>query len=149
FIVSNALKADDAQADAWRRQGFTAHLVAPSDGYLVGQSALVSLSNAAAREAVVRSPVAMHAALRTFGAGYPRSLMGVVAHTRQTLLDAGHYQRTWAAYEKSGRSGRRPPVDPGLESLGQVLDGKLPVVFEADTRDSIHRALDFAEEFRL
>ena len=97
----------------------------------------------------MRSPVALHAAFRANGGEYPRVLMGFMAHFRQTLLDAGHYQRVWAAYEKSGRAGRRPPLDPALAELSQALEGKIPVVFEADTRDEINRALDMAQEFHL
>jgi imidazolonepropionase-like amidohydrolase len=149
FLVRNALRTEEEQADHWRSIGFTAHLVAPDGGTIVGQSALVSLSGSPPREAVLRSPVAMHTAFRTFGPEYPRVLMGVVAHCRQTLLDAGHYQRTWDAFEKGGRVGRRPPLDPALAELGVALDRKLPMVFEADTQDSIHRALDFAQEFHL
>src|SRR5207302_7679247 len=114
-----------------------------------GQSALVSLSGAPPREAVLRAPVALHAASRSPGPDYPRVLMGFIAHCRQTLLDAGHYQRAWEAYEKAGRVGRRPPLDPALAELGAALSGKRAVVFEADSRDEIHRALDFAEEFNL
>jgi imidazolonepropionase-like amidohydrolase len=152
FAVNQALKADEDQADSWRRTGFTAHLIAPTTDILGGQSALMSLSGAAPRDAILRSPIAMHAALKlNVGSGedYPRSLMGVFAHLRQTLLDAGHYQRAHAAYEKAGRVGRRPAYDPSLEALLPVLDGKLPVVFDADGRDGIHRALDFAAEFHL
>jgi imidazolonepropionase-like amidohydrolase len=151
FVVSTALRMEPDPAEAWRRQGFTTHLVAPDGGFIVGQSALVSLSGAPPREAVLRSPVAMHAALHSMGGSgdYPRSLMGVFAHVRQTLLDAGHYQRVRAAFEKDGSSGHRPPFDPALAALGPVLEQKLPVVFEADSRDEIHRALDFAAEFRL
>jgi imidazolonepropionase-like amidohydrolase len=150
FQVGTALRGEEEVADNWRRAGFTGHLVTPDGGILSGQSALVSLSGATPREAVLRSPVALHAALRTIpGNDYPRALMGVVAHCRQTLLDAGHYQRAWAAYEKAGRIGKRPPLDPALADLGPALAGKLPVVFEADTRDAIHRALDFAGEFHL
>lgn len=150
FQIATALKADDEQADNWRRLGFTAHLIAPEGGMIVGQSALVSLSNRPAREALLRSPVAQHLAFRpTGGSDYPRVLMGVVAHCRQTLLDAGHYQRLHKAYEDAGRVGRRPPLDPALAELGQALEGKQPVVFEADSRDEIHRALDFAAEFHL
>jgi imidazolonepropionase-like amidohydrolase len=149
FHVAGALKADDAQAETWRKAGFTAHLVAPDGGVFAGQSALVSLSSAPPREAILRSPVALHAAFRANGGEYPRVLMGFMAHFRQTLLDAGHYQREWAAYEKSGRAGRRPPLDPALAELGLALDGKIPVVFEADSRDEINRALDMAEEFHL
>src|SRR5262245_7827916 len=149
FAVSTALR-DEEQADAWRKAGFTAHLIAPDGGFLTGQSALVSLSGLPAREAVLRSPFAMHLSFRSVpGNDYPRVLMGNIAHVRQTLLDARHYQRLWQAYEKGGRAGKRPPLDPALAELGQVLDGKLPVICEADSKDEIHRALDFAAEFKL
>src|SRR5207245_647949 len=69
-------------------------------------------------------------------------------------LDAGYYQRSWAAFERQGRAGHRPPLDPSLDALGSILPSvaqarKIPVVFEADSKDEIHRALDFAEEFHL
>ena len=149
FLVGHALKADD-QADAWCRAGITARLIAPEGGFFAGQSALVSLSGAVPREAVLRSPVALHAAFRGVGGSdYPRALMGIVAHCRQTLLDAGHYRQRWQDFEKRGQVGKRPPVDPALAALLPALDRKQPVVFEADTTDEIHRALDFAEEFHL
>ncbi len=75
--------------------------------------------------------------------------MGVIAHGRQTMLDAGWLKRQWAAYEARGRTGKRPAADPCLEALWPALDGKLPVAFEADSADEIHRALDFAAEFKL
>jgi hypothetical protein len=124
-------------------------LIAPDGGLFTGQSALVSLSSAPPREAVLRSRVALHVAFRDSGPDYPRVLMGFIAHGRQTLLDAGHYQRAWNVFEQAGRVGRRPPLDPALVELGQVLTGKLPVVMEADSKDEIHRALDFAQEFHL
>jgi imidazolonepropionase-like amidohydrolase len=150
FQVRAALKADDEQADAWRKNGFTAHLIAPDGGFFTGQSALVSLSDAPPREAVLRAPVAQHAAFRPVqGADYPRALMGIVAHCRQTFLDAGYHHRLHDAFEKRGGSGKRPPLDPTLEALGLALERKQPVVFEADTADQIERALGFAEEFGL
>src|SRR5947209_8693260 len=77
FAVSTAFKTEDEIADGWRKAGFTAHLIAPDGGIIVGTSVLVSLSGTAPREAMLRSPVAMHASFRTvFGAGgdYPRAL---------------------------------------------------------------------------
>ncbi len=150
FEISSALKADAESIDNWRRLGFTAQLVAPEGGIITGQSALVSLSTAPPREALLRSNVAQHISFRTVGGGdYPRVLMGVIAHSRQTLLDAGHYQRVWKAFEDAGRSGRRPPLDPALAALAPALDGKQPVIFEADRLDWIEHVLDFAAEFRL
>jgi imidazolonepropionase-like amidohydrolase len=150
FVVGTALTNDNDRADAWRKAGFTAHVIAPEGGFIVGQSALVSLSGAPSREALVRSPVALHSSFQPLtGPEYPRVLMGIIAHCRQSFLDAGHYQRLWAAYEKSGHAGRQPLIDPSLAALGLALDRKMPVVFEADTKDEIHRALDFAKEFHL
>jgi imidazolonepropionase-like amidohydrolase len=75
--------------------------------------------------------------------------MGVLAHCRQTLLDAGWHARRVKAFENGKLAGRRPPFDPALEALLPALERKVPVVFEADRVDEVHRALDFAEEFHL
>src|SRR5262249_47820556 len=96
------------------------------------------------------SPLAMHGAFRGVGGGdYPRSLMGEIAHVRQMFLDAGHHQRQWQAFEKSGRPGRQPPHDAALEALAPVLQGKMPLIFEADSADAILRVLSFADEFHV
>ena len=76
---------------------------------------------------------------------YPRVLMGSVAHLRQAMLDSDHLQQLEAFYESHG--GAHPPVDPALKALQAARTGKLPVWWEANTRDEIHRALDLAEEF--
>ncbi|MBO0697678.1 MAG: amidohydrolase family protein [Zavarzinella sp.] len=150
FEVHAALKADEDAVAPWRRLGFTIHLAFPDGGFFSGQSALISLSTAAPRDAVLRPVVAQHAALKNFpGPDYPRALMGVVAHCRQALLDAGWHARRVKAFEEHKHKGPRPPFDPALEALVPVLEGKVPVVFDADKADEIHRALDFAEEFRL
>lgn len=151
FAVQTALKLDEDAVGPWRRVGFTAHLVTPDGGFLPGTSALVSLSGATPRDAVLVGAVAQHCAMRSLVGvpEYPTALMGVVAHTRQTFLDAGWLRRQHAAYDSRGRTGRRPSSDPSLEALWPALDGKLPVAFEADTADQIHRALDFAAEFKL
>jgi imidazolonepropionase-like amidohydrolase len=150
FQVASALRVEDESTDNWRKNGITAHLIAPDGGFIVGQSALVSLSSAPPREALLRSPIAMHLSFHGLpGNDYPRALMGIIAHCRQTLLDAGYHQRMWAVFEQNGRTGRRPALDPSLDALNLVLTRKLPVIFEADSKDEIHRALDFAEEFHL
>ncbi len=76
---------------------------------------------------------------------YPRVLMGSVAHFRQAMLDSEHLQKLDAYYESHG--GAHPPVDPALKALQAARAKKLPVWWEANSRDEIHRALDLAEEF--
>lgn len=147
FVVSSALQNNDESADGWRRVGVTAHLIAPEGGIFVGQSTLVSLNGLSPREAVMRPTFAQHLAFRAPpGNEYPRVLMGVIAHARQFLLDAQHYRRVG---DQQRQNGQRTLFEPALDAIGAALDGKLPVVIEADTRDEIHRALDFAKEFNL
>jgi imidazolonepropionase-like amidohydrolase len=78
-------------------------------------------------------------------AQYPTSLMGVVAHLRQAMLDADNHHERLAYYERVG--GPRPANDPALDALYAARTRTLPVWWEANTRDEIHRAIDLAEEF--
>ena len=71
--------------------------------------------------------------------------MGSIAHFRQAMLDADHYQKLNAYYEAHG--GSQPPFDPALKALLAARTKKLPVWWESNTRDEIHRALDLADEF--
>ncbi len=76
---------------------------------------------------------------------YPRVLMGSIAHLRQAMLDADHLKQLDAFAEKHG--GPQPPFDPSLKALQAARSKKLPVWWEANSRDEIHRALDLSEEF--
>jgi imidazolonepropionase-like amidohydrolase len=151
FVVRSALKVDADSLNEWRKIGVTARLVAPNGGIFVGQSAVVALSDVAPRATVLNDLFAQHLSFRTSGGAgdYPRVLMGVIAHTRQTLLDAAWHDRVVRAFEASGRKGKRPADDPALEALQQTLSGKHKLVIEADSADEIDRALDFAAEFGM
>lgn len=146
FVVADALVLDDDGAAGRRKIGFTTAIVAPSGGIATGQSALVSLSGLPRREILIRSPIALHVALRSTGSrGYPSTLMGFVSHLRQAMLDADHNDTLWQYFHEHG--GRRPPNDPALVALASVKRGEIPVFWAADSRDEIHRALDLATEF--
>ena len=71
--------------------------------------------------------------------------MGSVAHLRQAMLDADHQHAleldAGQRRDRARRSTRR------FEALWPARNRKLPVWWEANTRDEIHRALDLAEEF--
>jgi len=73
--------------------------------------------------------------------------MGAVTHLRQAMLDAGHLKARSDHFREHG--GTPPPYDPALVALQAVQGpGGLPVWWEANTRDEIHRALDLAGEFQ-
>ena len=94
------------------------------------------------------APVAAPPGRRGGGMGpalYPTSLMGVVSHLRQAMLDAENHHERLAYYERVG--GPRPANDPALDALHAARTRAIPVWWEANTRDEIHRALDLADEF--
>ncbi|MDP6018601.1 MAG: amidohydrolase family protein [Candidatus Latescibacteria bacterium] len=87
-----------------RSLGFTAALIVPSAGLIHGRSALVSTADGDTPSTLIREDVAHHIALKNLGSPrdtwenvrYPASLMGSIALTRQTLMDADWYARVQA-----------------------------------------------------
>jgi imidazolonepropionase-like amidohydrolase len=157
----DCLALTDTDLDPMRRNGFCAALLSPSEGLMSGISTVALLSGAPKRDCVVRGVFGEHFSFspgvaaagsgpRAAGAGgtnYPGSLMGIIAHLRQTLID-GSRQKAWKAKSDRGEASHAP-ADDTLESLAAVLDGTMPVVFSADSRNEIHRALTLADEFHL
>ena len=63
--------------------------------------------------------------------GYPNSLMGIVAHLRQAMLDAEH-DRALRAYD-ARKGGLRLPYDPALESGFAYDDPDVGIEWPAGT----------------
>jgi imidazolonepropionase-like amidohydrolase len=141
----DCLALTNAELSPYRRAGFATALLAPSGGALNGVTALVNLSGAPPRECVVRPEVALDATFEVSGSGYPQSRMGIFAHLRQTLLDA----RRHATLKAETTGPNRIPFDATLAALQPALDGRLPVIFAADSEREILRAVAFAGEFGL
>lgn len=149
-LTAAALYRPDPEAlKALRGNGFTAALVVPQAGLFHGRSALVSTADGVASDVLLRSHVAQHVSLKNPGTPsstwaevlYPGSLMGAIALTRQTLLDADWYARI----KDKPTASQLPPAElAALEALAAVVDGKELVVL--DVRDD--RVLRIAEELQ-
>jgi imidazolonepropionase-like amidohydrolase len=147
--ASQVLAWTDADLKKWQAGGFTAVVCAADDEFVSGTSAIVALNGGARRSAILQPRWGMHASFRSYGEGYPRTIMGALAHLRQYFLDAQAYQKRWDDYLTSPRGKKRPAHDPGLEAILPVLQGRVPFVFEANTENEIGRALSLAAEFKL
>lgn len=137
-----------------RLSGFTTEMITPTDGTITGKGVLVNLNGLPRRDSILRPNVAMNFAFRSGaaaanggGRGYPSSLMGIMAFTRQTLLDAQYYKTLQTAFAQG--SSHRPPADEALLALQPVLDGTLPVLYDADNENEIRRAIKMSDEFGL
>jgi imidazolonepropionase-like amidohydrolase len=148
--VFEQLKGGDAQFESARNAGFTTALTVSRDGVFNGQSAVINLAGDSVSELVIKTPFAEHFTFRTAGGGaYPASLLGTFSAFRQMLLDARRLQELDKTYAANPRGMKRPEMDKSLEALFPLINGAMPIVFNANTEREIVRALDLAKEFKL
>ncbi|HEX7333230.1 MAG TPA: amidohydrolase family protein [Pyrinomonadaceae bacterium] len=147
--VEEVIRTGGSEIEASRNIGITTALTSPRSGIWMGQSALINLAGETPQQMIVRSPVAMHVSFTPLRGTYPGSVLGVFATLRQMMLDAQRYRDSLQIYERSPRGTRRPETDRSLEALVPVIDGRMPVVMQANNEREISRALDLAAEFKL
>tara|TARA_R110002072_G_scaffold170552_2_gene324238 strand:+ start:183333 stop:186257 length:2925 start_codon:yes stop_codon:yes gene_type:complete len=130
-------RPDTKRAAELRRSGFSAVLSLHADGIARGTSALVTLGNENANEAVVLPDAAAHYSLKKGSSRQtvPVSLMGSVALLRQTYLDAQWF----------GQQNPRPFAEESLE--GWIRSQSLPQVMEVDNWHQALTVNDVADEF--
>jgi imidazolonepropionase-like amidohydrolase len=163
FMAATNLSASGPALGQLASAGVTTVLAVPAQGIFKGQSALVNvvlapddpqistIADYRRGLAVVKSPVASHINMagRGGGQGYPQSLLGTIAFTKQGLLDAQWQRDAQAHYQTGGARGPRPVVDPALDALVPVLSRELPAAFDASEAREIDRALAIASQFNL
>ena len=148
-----ALPQDAADDGERRRAGFAAVVVAPGGQLLSGTGALLALSSRPPREATLRTQLASYGSLlwRTGpenyeGNRYPVTLMGVMAHLRQVLLDAERLGEIRELHAQDAEPPREAQ-DAVLEALQPVLAGRLALVVEARDEEDIRLALGLQDQF--
>lgn len=148
FQAARGLALTKEQAEAWRKSGFGAVLVAPGGELLAGSSALAVTREAAMRDVVLREDVFAHAAFAASGGGYPSTLMGYFAQLRQFFLDSQRQLELMRRHDE-GRPGPRPPSDAELVVGGELVSGKRRLLCEAEGMEDFARWFRIAREFGL
>jgi imidazolonepropionase-like amidohydrolase len=98
---------------------------------------------------VIRNGAALHINFTAERGSYPSSLMGTIAHIRQSFIDADYYAARQAQYAKGPGGLKRPEYDPRLEALVPFVRDKKPVIFQCNNVEDIKRALKIVGEFKL
>jgi imidazolonepropionase-like amidohydrolase len=140
-----------------RANGVTTVLSVPDGGIISGQSALIHLAGWTPPEMVLRPAVGMHLrfprlrsaplievpqeeeAERDLRRNYTRE----IDKLRDLFRDAQAYAKAFAAKT------RRVDRDLTLEALVPAVEGRQPVMIEANFARDIRAALRFADEFKL
>lgn len=150
YLAVRHVNISDDDAGAWRGTGVLTIVTAPTQGIFNGQSVVLSLGTGDVASRVIRSPASLQISFNPRPTWtFPDSLMGVIAHLRQTFLDARQHAAAREIYERSPAGLPRPPENAALEALRPVIRRELPVVFVADSDEMIRRAQAIARELEL
>ena len=149
---ADEVSLSDKRIETWRDGGFTTIICAPKGGFFPGQAAVLDLAGERAGELVVKSPVAIPLSFQGtggFGAGFPDSLLGVLAYIHQVWLDTDWSVRAQALYEKNPRGAPRPPYDRTEASLAEALEDHALVLVPANNTVQIRRAFELIDRWQV
>lgn len=168
--VADAFHAESSLIPVTRYNGVTNAIVAPTnEDTLPGQDAFIQLYGKDSEEMLLVRDNAMPLNFtgeqrrnESFAhAKYPFTRMGMATQLRQTFIDAQDYEKKWADYHKSQsepassdkKDDKKKPEEPKhdlkFDALLPYLDGKKPVVVEAEEPNDIETAMGLANEFHL
>lgn len=129
-----------------REAGVTTVVVAPEGGLISGQAGVLHLVPGTAREMLLRTPVGMVATLGPGRGPNGGSRAETLMRLRQVLDDAKVYRTRRADFE---RAQIRPLAASrlDLEALQMVLDGRIPMIIEAEKSSDIEAAMTLAKDY--
>src|SRR5688572_29455323 len=131
-----------------RNDGITTVGVVPGGGLVGGQAAMVDLSDGDLAAMMLQAPIAMTADIGSKGDQIGGTRAEVLQRLRDLLADTREYMRRRADYEKNAT--REMAARRGdLEALIPVVQGRLPLVIDANRASEIESALNLAKEFSL
>ncbi|HSA56034.1 MAG TPA: amidohydrolase family protein [Gemmatimonadaceae bacterium] len=131
-----------------RNDGITSVGIVPSGGLVSGQAAVIDLADGSLTDVVLRAPVAMTADIGSKGQNSGASRAELLQRLRELLNDTREFQRRRDAYERN-QSREMAARRSDLEALIPVVQGRLPIVIDADRASDIEQALALAREFNL
>jgi imidazolonepropionase-like amidohydrolase len=131
-----------------RNAGITSALIAPSDGIIAGQAAIIHLVPGTTSDMLMRAPAAMVAALGPARGPNALTRAETILRLREVLDDARVYRTRRGEFERAQtRALAAHRLD--LEALLPVLDGRLPLLIAADRASDIEAALALAKDYNL
>ena len=129
-----------------REAGVTTVMVAPQGGLISGQAGIVHLVPGTVQDMIMRSPVGMVATLGPGRGPNGGSRAETLLKLREVLEDARLYRTRRVEFERA----QLRPLSASrldLEALQMVLDGRVPMIIEADKSSDIQAAMKLAKDY--
>lgn len=148
FRVVDGFNPRSPRIQQAREDGVTTVGVLPLGGIVAGQAAIVDLSDGSAASMTLKAPAAMVGEIGDAQQADLGARGEVVERLRALIEDAKAYARNTQAYD---RAQTRPYVASrlDLEAMVPVVQGKEPLLVQADRASDIEEALALAKEYGL
>ncbi|MFT4762327.1 MAG: imidazolonepropionase-like amidohydrolase [Paraglaciecola sp.] len=142
----DVLSAKNKSIAEMRKLGFTAAHSVPRGKMLPGNGALILLSGETADEMVLKSGVSLFSQFKGGGGVYPGTLIAVMSKFRELYGQAEQAKAHKSKYANNQIGLTRPNNNRVLEAFYPVIDGKIPVYYEAPKMKDMHRVFTLQKE---
>jgi len=131
-----------------RNEGITSVVVVPTGGLIAGQAALIDLVPGTVTDMIDKAPVAMVAQFGDARSGGSNARGEQYVRLKELIEDARTYSRRRAEFD---RAQTRPFAArrADLEALIPVVEGRLPLMVNADRASDIEAVLRLAREVNV
>lgn len=148
FRVWEGLNPASAMFAPTRNEGVTTAIITPQGGLVAGQAAVIDLVSGHATDMIRRAPVAMVAQVDSPSGAGTGARGELMSKLRALLDDVKFYALNRADYDRAA-SRTLNATRADLEALIPVIDGKMPLIVEANRMDEIDAALALAHDYHL
>lgn len=148
FRVWDGLNPTSALFAPTRNEGVTTVVVTPRGGLISGQAAAIDLGNGHASDVLRRGPVAMMAQVSSSAGAGTTARGELIGKLRALLDDVKYYMSHRGNYDRA-QTRTLGATNTDLEALVPVVEGKLPLIVDADSMADIDSALALARDYKL
>ena len=148
FRVWDGLNPSSMLFAPTRNEGLTTVIVIPRGGLVSGQAAAIDLGIGHASDVLRRGPVAMVAQVSSSTAAGTTARGELIGKLRALFDDVKYFASHRGDYDRAQTRTLSATI-ADLESLIPVVDGRIPLIIDADSVAEIDSALALARDYKL
>jgi len=131
-----------------RNEGVTTVIATPRGGLISRQAAAIDLGTGHASDVLRRGPVAMIAQVSSTANAGTTARGELIGKLRSLFDDVKYYMSHRGDYDRA-QTRTMGATFADLEALIPVVDGRMPIVIDADSAAEIDSALELARDYKL
>ena len=148
FKVWDGLNPSSTVIAPTRDEGVTTVIVVPRGGLVSGQAAAIDLVSGHASDVLRRGPVAMIAQVSSSAGAGTNARGELIGKLRALFDDVKYFASHRGDYDRAQTRTLGATISD-LEALIPVVEGKMPLIIDADSMAEIDSALALARDYKL